>query len=487
MTETKPNILLTMTDQQRGDCLGVEGHPHLKTPHLDELATAGVRFSHAYSACPVCIPARRTLMTGQKPASHGVLANYDTWLKGPTLPEVLSRAGYQTHLVGKLHLWPKRKLYGFNSADWSDGPYPGEDIGDYEDFLRDHGVNYSDACLAHGAALNSFVGRPWHLDEQLHFSNWCADRALKFLQRRDPTLPFFLKVSFFHPHTPLTPPEFYFRRYMDMDLQPLPVGDWARIYDSPPHGLPINSDRVMFDRDTLRHYLAGYYGCINHIDDQIGRILWRLDDPTGKKDWDISDNTMVIFISDHGFMLGEHQWNKKTHAFEGSARVPFLIRFPKSWGIVRGQVRQEVVELMDIMPTILEMAGVEIPTAVDGKSVLPLIRNQGVQWREYIHGECAQHKGRSGGMQYLTDGKWKYIWYPASGEEQLFHLEEDPGEMHECARHPNYSGELDRWRSIMVRELENRPEGFTDGQKLLTLGKPTPFYLPGFERPKIVM
>ena len=120
MADSRPNIVLFMTDEQRGDCPGIGGHPVLQTPYLDELAATGARFRHAYSECPVCVPARRTLMSGRKPASHGVLMNAGGLLDGPTLPGELSRAGYQTHLVGKLHLSPLRKLYGFHSSAWAD-------------------------------------------------------------------------------------------------------------------------------------------------------------------------------------------------------------------------------------------------------------------------------------------------------------------------------------------------------------------------------
>ncbi|MBD3240518.1 MAG: arylsulfatase [Chitinivibrionales bacterium] len=469
MKDPRPNILLLMTDQQRGDCLGIDGHPVLQTPYLDELATSGVRFDKAYTACPVCVPARRTLMTGRKPSSHGVLMNYDTWLHGPTLPGELAKEGYQTHLVGKLHLWPQRKLYGFMSEDWADSPIVGED---YQRFLRDNGVTMPEPGVGHGCSQNGYVARPWHLDERLHFSNWCADKAIEFLQRRDPTLPYFLKVSFHQPHEPCTPPQVYWDRYMHMDLPEPYVGDWARVFDGPQRGLPVDAWRIAVDPAVMKQYRAGYFGTINHIDDQIGRILRLVD----------KRNTIVVFVSDHGDMIGDHQWLRKRNAFEGSARIPFLVRFPESMGIGQSRVVSDVVELMDVMPTLLDAAGAEIPDTVDGSSMLPLLGNKKVQWREYLHGECSQVPTLGSGMQYLTDGHRKYIWYPGTGGEHFFDLDNDPREMHNLAQEPSRAKELAMWRERLVAELTGRAEGFTDGKSLKVLGKATLPYLPGYER-----
>ena len=142
-TDDRPNILLLMTDEHRGDALGIEGHPVLQTPYLDSIGGGGFHFRRAYSASPVCVPARRTLMTGTKASTHGVFMNYDTRLDLPTLPGTLSQNGYQTHLVGKLHLHPLRKLYGFDSSDWADGPEQDDTSkthNDYQTFLLENGV-----------------------------------------------------------------------------------------------------------------------------------------------------------------------------------------------------------------------------------------------------------------------------------------------------------------------------------------------------------
>ncbi len=466
MTDTsdpRPNIVLFMTDEQRGDCLGIDGHPVLQTPYLDELAATGTCFRRAYSACPVCVPARRTLMTGKKPASHGILMNAVGWLDGPTLPGELSRAGYQTHLVGKLHLFPRRRLYGFDSSVWADSPSGPPASDDYQLFLAREGARSWNPGIAHGAHQNGWVARPWHLPEHLHFTHWCADQALDFLHRRDPTVPFFLKVSFHQPHQPCTPPQPYWDRYMAMDLPEPVIGDWARVFNGPQRGLSVTSWRTALTPELLRQYRAGYYGAINHIDDQIGRVLVAL-----------PPNTVVLFVSDHGEMLGDHQWIRKRNAFEGSARIPFLIRMPPDprWEAVRGQVRDELVELMDVMPTLLDIAGVDVPERVEGRSLMPLIRGEQPSWRTFLHGECAIVPTLDSGMQYLTDGRRKYIWYPGTGNQHYFDLENDPDEMEELSASPAHQTDIEDWRARLVAELDGRPEGFVADGKLCVTGGP---------------
>ncbi len=471
MTDTRPNILLVMTDQQRGDALGIEDHPVLETPYLDHVAASGIHFRRAYSACPVCIPARRTLMSGTKPATHGVFMNYNTLMDLPTLPGVLSQHGYQTHLVGKLHLHPKRKLYGFDSSDWADSPVqkePGHVADDYQRFLIEHGLYGPDMGMGHGANQNGWVARPFHLEERFHFTNWCTQRALRFLERRDPTQPFLLKVSYHQPHEPCTPPAYYFRKYMDMDLPVPKVADWARVFAGPQRGLPVASWRTALEPRVLKQYMAGYYGTINHIDDQIGHILNHL-----------PRNTIVLFTSDHGEMLGQHQWIRKRSAFEGSARIPFLMRFPENFQVQQRRQMQQVVELMDIMPTLLDAVGADIPDSVDGTSLMPLLRGEDAGWREYLHGECARLESLNSGMQYITDGARKYIYYPGNGEEQFFDLGRDPDEMINEIANPKYADAIQTYRHHLIEELKDRPEQFVKDGKLVPLGGPSPVCLPG--------
>jgi len=182
-------------------------------------------------------------------------------------------------------------------------------------------------------------------------------------------------------------------------------------------------------------------------------------------------NTVVLFTSDHGEMLGDHYLWRKCVPYEGSARVPLLIRAPERFGLRKGSVVDEPVCLEDIMPTLLEMAGVDVPQTVQGRSLLPLMRGERVEWRPYLHIEHAP-------MHHtLTDGRQKYIWHVADGREQLFDLDSDPHELHDLARDPERADAVARWRGRLIEELRGRPEGFTDGQRLVP-GRAYPPVLP---------
>jgi arylsulfatase len=183
----------------------------------------------------------------------------------------------------------------------------------------------------------------------------------------------------------------------------------------------------------------------------------------------------VLFTSDHGEMLGDHYYFRKVVPFEGSARVPFLLTGP---GIPAGTVIDEPVSLADVMPTLLDCAGIAEPDTVDGRSVLPLITaGSASSWREYVHIEHAPCYHRDEGYHCLTDGRMKYIWWTSTGREQLFHLAADPNELQDLAADPQYAATLAVWRERMIAQLQGRPEGFTDGTHLLP-GREYPPTLP---------
>ncbi len=461
--EPRPNILLIMTDQQRGDCLSIEGHPCLLTPNMDSIAGAGVRFRRAYSTAPICIPARRSLMSGQFPATHGMVGYQEgvEWDAPPTLPQTLRDAGYQTVLVGRsMHQYPPRKRYGFEHMvihGWDS---------DYDPLLRKEAPE-SGGWFGGGVMHNDWTARPWPLAEHLHMTHWTVNEALRFPRMRDPSCPFLLTVSFLAPHPPLQPPAFYMDRYLRADIPEPVIGDWAVPPADDGLGDDVAHGSVKLTGEKLRCARAGYYGLINHIDDQLRRLLngiTGIDAVTGR-------DTVILFTSDHGEMLGDHYLWRKRVPYEPSARVPLLIQAHERFGLCRRSVIDLPVCLEDIMPTLLDMAGVEIPDTVEGKSLLPLMRGEAVDWRSHLHVECApQH-------QTLTNGKEKFVWFVRDGREQFFDLRKDPCECRNLIDDPACVERVDRWRRLLIEELRGRPEGFTDGERLIA-GRPYQATLP---------
>jgi len=473
MPDDRPNILLIMTDQQRGDCLGVEGHPVLQTPQMDELAGQGTRFSRAYSTCPVSIPARRSLMSGQFPATHGMVGYRDgvDWDPPATLPGELAKAGYQTAIVGRnMHLHPVRKRYGFDQMVIQAG-HLGR--GDYERWLDAHQPAGAGGFMGGGVTNNDWTARPFHMADHLHPTHWTVNEALRYLEARDPSCPYFLVVSFAAPHPPFTPPAFYLERYLRTGVPDPYIGDWCtRPQTDPPyaeHENRVDSPIVNLTGEALLSARAGYYGLINHVDDQIRRILTPVGNPAGR-------NTVVLFTSDHGEMLGDHYLFRKGQPYEGSARVPLLVRGPAELGFGRGQVIDQPVCLEDIMPTCLDIAGAATPGSVEGRSLLPLLRGEQPLWRDYLHGEHS-HGRSTHSNHFLTDGRMKYVWLCHSGREQLFDLQADPGECHNLAALPERAEALTLWRSRLIEHLKDRPEGFSDGKQLVP-GRPYEVLLP---------
>jgi arylsulfatase A-like enzyme len=325
--------------------------------------------------------------------------------------------------------------------------------------------------MAHGATPNGYIGRPFHLDEALTHTFWCASEAIAFLAKRDRTVPFFLNVSFYDPHPPQVPPAFCFERYDRMALPPPVVGDWAPDVPGPtagedPEGVKSTALVHLGDRQNHR-WRAAYFGAITYVDYQVGRLVQYL------REAGLLEETFLLFTADHGEMLGDHHMIGKTRAFEGAARVPFLCRPPQAWGYPARQVVDAPVGLQDVMPTLLDAAGLTVPDSCTGQSVLPLMRGESpaAGWRDALHGEHAKRYPQHGGMHYLTDGHTKYIWYSQTGDELLFDLDEDPQERHDLAATASGASRLDTWRRRLVEELRGRPEGFVEGSSLVP-GRP---------------
>jgi arylsulfatase A-like enzyme len=453
-------------------------HPIVETPHLDMLKKQGVFFDKAYSAVPSCIAARASLMTGLSQKNHGRVGYQDgvPWEYKHTVASELKNADYHTHCVGKMHVYPIRKRLGFDDVKLHDGylhhcrvgsiPYNQSffNCDDYLPWLREQ-VNSIADIIDTGLDCNSSVARPWPYPEYTHPTNWVVTQAIDFLKRKDPTCPFFLKTSFVRPHSPLDPPQTYYDMYINEDIPLPPIGDWAKQDDKVQNGLNINCIEGKIKPKALKRALAAYYGCITHIDHQIGRLLQAL--------FDSGDlhNTVILFVSDHGELLGDHNLFRKVFPYEGSSGIPFILSDPGDvLGIEKNQVRHDLVELRDLMPTILDIADVTIPDSIDGKSVLKLIKDEeSCKWRNYIHGE---HSFGGYSNQYIVTKKDKYIWYSQSGREQYFDLINDPNELENKINTKEYQSRINKLRKILINELQNREEGYTDGEQLIVGKEP---------------
>ena len=468
----KPNIVLMMVDQMRGDCLGVNGNEFIETPNLDMMATEGYNFENAYTAVPSCIASRAAILTGMSQKSHGRVGYEDgvSWNYENTIASEFSKAGYHTQCIGKMHVYPERNLCGFHNIMLHDGylhfarnkegkaSTQIEQCDDYLKWFREkkgHNVDLIDI----GLDCNSWVSRPWGYEENLHPTNWVVNESIDFLRRRDTSMPFFLKMSFVRPHSPLDPPKFYFDMYNDEDLPAPLMGDWANKEDEENRGKDINCIKGIINKTALKRAKAAYYGLITHIDHQIGRFLIAL------SEYGELNNTIFLFVSDHGDMMGDHNWFRKGIPYEGSARVPFFIYDPGNLlKGKKGKVFDEVLELRDIMPTLLDFAHISIPNSVEGLSLKDLIEERDSTWREYIHGE---HSFGDDSNHYIVTKRDKFLWFSQRGEEQYFDLEKDPKELTNLINSEEYKERIDYLRKILIKELEGREEGYTDGNRLL--------------------
>ncbi len=441
MPKTPPNVLLITTDHWPGALLGVAGHPAIQTPTLDQLASSGTRFSRAYSECPVCIPARRTLMTGTSARTHGDRC-YKERLPMPAVPtlaQTFRDHGYQAHAVGKLHVYPQRSRIGFDDVQLDEeGRVQFGCVDDYDLFLGDRG--FAGRQFAHGMGNNDYATRPWHLAEDLHPTNWATNTMVRQIKRRDPGRPGFWYLGYRHPHPPLVPLQCYLDQYRDIAIDAPFCGEWARDRDALPYALRnewvTNTGR---SDDYVRAARRAFYALCTHIDHQLRIVIGTL------REEKLLDNTIILFTADHGDMLFNHGLSHKTKFYENSAHIPLiLLGVDGDERVEHHRVDQRLVGLQDVMPTLLELAGLPIPTSVEGRSMLSATPREHLygEWDEYDHAARMVHNGR-----------FKLIYYPVGSRTQLFDLQEDPRELHDLgasAAHAAIRAELTK---ILLHEL----------------------------------
>ncbi len=464
---SKPDVLLIMPDQMRGDCLSILDHPVVCTPQMDQLAEQGVLFRRAYTTVASCIPARYALLTGLYPQTSGVVGFKAKPFSTPPLPELLANAGYSTVLIGRnMHQVSASGSCGYQRRIHG-STYIADDA--YDKFLRKEAPDTGGirALVENlGLTYNHWQAKPWPLADELHPTEWIVAESRKAVKEAETEQPLFLTTSFYAPHPPLFPPKKYFDAIVKQKL-PLPAcGDWVNWKALSPKG-DQNGHRILLEGETLRRAQAGYFGLIEHLDNQIPSLIrdFKARSEKSGRSW------IIVLTSDHGEMLGDHGYFRKCEPYEGSANIPFIISGSPALGFKAGQRIEQPVCLEDIMPTLLTMAETKSPAHVDGISLVPTLGGQHQVIREWLHFEHAPCYSQAQAYHALTDGIHKYIWRPLDGREHLFDLNEDPHEERDLSKDIPHRATLEEWRTRLAQRLSDRPEGFSKNGALIP-GRP---------------
>lgn len=448
----RPNVLFVCVDQWPGRLFGHRGHPVIDTPTIDQLAKNGVVFPRAYSECPICIPARRTLMTGTSPRTHGDRL-FQPALPMPDLPtvaEAFSAAGYQTFAVGKLHAFPPRARIGFDDALIAEEGRPQLGaVDDHDLYLADRG--FPGQQFLHGMSNNDYGWRTWHLPEDCHVTNWTTLAMCRTIKRRDPTRPAFWHLSYTQPHPPLVPLAAYLERYTRRAVPEPLEADWSRADDQPAALAVVRDFWQQLCGPALADARRAFYALCTHIDAQLRIVVGTL------REEGLLDDTVILFTGDHGDMLGDFGLYAKRLMYEGSANVPMIVVGPANDPRTPpGTVDDRLVGLQDVMPTLLDLAGVRPPQTCEGLSMVGEPR-RATLYAEALEGEKA--------TRMIHDGRHKLIWYPAGNVVQLFDLVEDPDELTDLAADPARAAVRAGLEERLVAELYGEDaEGVREGR-----------------------
>jgi arylsulfatase A-like enzyme len=468
----RPNVLLIHTDQQRWDALGANGNEEIHTPNLDRLASDGVNFDRAFVNCPVCMPSRESYLTGQYPSqldiySNGIPLPEDV----PTLATMFDPYDYHTANVGKLHFRPHANrdhrdphpTYGFDQLELSDEPgcYPDayrawvreknpdalDDVSvglppAVHDWPADTGVDE----IEHRDPRHTHELVPFPADPGLTHTAFVADRTIDTIERHSDD-QFCCVAGFYSPHAPWVVPQ----RFADLyDRDSLSIPDYPpeierqrkrrsdEIMGAPP--ADSGTTEPTFSDAELKEATHGYYAMVSEVDHHVGRILDRLDD------LDIADNTIVVFTSDHGEYLGEGlRFGKYTPTSDAVARVPLIVRWPD--GITDpGRMESALVEAVDLVPTLLDCAGIQRPTHLFGQSLRPILEADTHEHRESVLIEHAT------GSELRTDQYW-YKRVDNGASEELYDVVEDPSHYQNLTDDPAVDGILHEHRSRLLERL----------------------------------
>lgn len=430
----RPNILFLLSDQHSVRAMGDVDNTPVTTPALDRLAAGGVRFDNAYCQNPVCVPSRSSLITGTYCRTNGIYDNQHILpANGPTLPRTLGEAGYRTALIGKSH-FNGEQFQGFQQR-----PY-----GDF--FGQAHQPDPSRHSNESGLGDILADAGPSGIPLPMTQTEICVSEASKWLQQHvaRPGAPFFLAVHFDKPHFPINPPPRFYEKFADRTE--LPDTDRGWLEDAVPFvraaagggGVAHHAGNDALYQEAL----AAYYGCVEWVDDAVGRLLDVLDY------LDLSKDTLVVYASDHGEMGAERGMWQKTVFFEPSARVPLIVRWP---GHAEPGLRSDaLVGLIDLYPTLAAAAGAEASSALDGVDLLPALRGEPLA-RDCLFAESVVLKQPDHAGCMVRWQNWKFNLY-LDGATELYDLDADPGERTNLAADPAHES--------LCKDLRTRVENF---------------------------
>jgi len=439
----RPNVVLLYTDQQRWDTIRAGGNPLVHTPNLDALAARGALLDRCYVNSPVCMPSRHSMLSGQYASSIGSTCNgIEMRPEVPTLHNILKPYGYHAANIGKLHFKnhsnrdhrEPHPTYGFDTLILSDEPGCYEDA--YIKWVRQQAPDQVENCRCDTPP--AWTGEPVHVHprrpqepyvfdgpEGLTHTAFVAEETADFI-RRHAGERFFAIAGFYAPHAPINPPQ----RFVDM-------------YDAARMPLPARAEGENLEDvsdEQWRKVKAYYYALVSHIDDQVGRILSALDE-TG-----LREETIVIFTADHGEHLGDHGMVGKSQVYDSSSRVPLIVSYPGR--VEEGAVRSEIIEHVDLAPTVLDWCGVQAPPIFQGRSFRALLEGGAYEARRSAFMEIRapfQHSWKG-----LRTENYKYCVH--NGErEQLFDLAGDPGEVRDVSGEAAYADALGEVRAELLR------------------------------------
>jgi len=436
----RPNVVFLFSDDQRPDTIAALGNDVIETPNLDRLVERGTVFTRAVASNPLCVPSRAEVLTGRTSYRNGVNYHNGWRFEGerPKWPAMMRKAGYRTGYVGKWMTEGRPDDHGYEEAGglFASGGGSWEQMEYKEDYRGTPVTGYR------GWTFQSMDGSDQYPDQGVgltpEIDRKFADAAIDFLER-EPDEPFFLHVNFTAPHDPLLIPSGYEDMYDPADI---PVPENFKPRHPFDHGNIDGRDEQLLPfprtKRMIREDLAAYYTVISHLDEQVGRILDFLE-ATGQ-----AERTIIIFSSDHGLAMGSHGLRGKQNMYEHTVGVPLIFAGP---GIPEGERRDAQTYLYDLFPTICDLAGIEPPDGLDGRSVAPVIRGEKESVRDYVF---AYFKGS---QRMIRGDRWKLIEYPQVGRTQLFGLQNDPHELHNLADDPEHEDvrkklrdKLESWR-----------------------------------------